>query len=157
MHAASRGATSQQAAAAAIAAAGAVPQAQIPSNQPAASGPPRPPQDPRALVGVVSHLSKGLAPWNGRPAAMQVWTFRVEGRLGTAQSAQSPVIEGVELRAFEIHGTLENGDWVEISEHPKRGEEGYLPSRLRNLTTNGLVTAKRKWILGEPFDPRKRG
>lgn len=110
-----------------------------PSPPPASptAGPPWPPNDPQALVGIVSHLSKGVAPWRGKPAAAQLWGFRVE--LQDASPGGGPArMLGVEMRGHEITGNLENGDWVEISERPKAGKP-FRPKKLRNLSTNDQV------------------
>lgn len=103
-----------------------------------AAGPPELPNDPHALVGVVRQLVKGVGPWRGSPAALQIWTFRVEQP--SAGHGEPPRLVGVEMRAMKISGTLENGDWVEIGERPKPGE-GYRPRELRNLSTHDVVKA----------------
>jgi hypothetical protein len=115
-----------------------------PSSQGAdATGPPRPPKDAGALVGVVTQLAKGVGPWRGRPAAAQIWTFRLEQR--DSGGAESAGIVAVELRGHEITGALENGDWVEISERPKPGQ-GCRPKELRNLTADDLVRSRWRWF-----------
>lgn len=112
-----------------------VPEVSAPSAQ--ALGPPLTPSDPNAVVGVVKQLMKGVAPYGGRPAAMQHWTFRVED----PRNARG--VLGVEMRGFLILGALENGDWVEIAERPQQGKP-FSPQSLRNLTTNTSVKAERK-------------
>ena len=70
-------------------------------------------------MGVVNRLQKGFGPLNGNPAVVQVWTFRIQtyddrGNPGNAF--------GVTMRGWDIVGTLENGDWVEISDRPAPGQ-----------------------------------
>ena len=87
----------------------------------------------------MKQLKKTAVPWAGRPAAAQSWTFRLE--LRGADYGAPPTLVGVEMRGHEVSGTLENGDWVEISEHPKPGRV-YLPKVLRNLSDGGVVRSK---------------
>lgn len=100
--------------------------------------PPRAPQDPAATVGIVRNLSKGVGPWRGTPAALQIWTFRVETYDGEGTPGG---LVGVEIRGHEIAGTLDSGDWVEIDDEPEAGE-GLRPKEVRNLTTSDVVKAR---------------
>jgi hypothetical protein len=122
-------------------------QAASPAQAPASPSP-RPRHesaDPSATVGTVRNLSKGVGPYRGKPAALQIWTFRVE-----TYDEQGNVGElmGVEMRGHEITGTLDNGDWVEIKERPKRGG-GCRPKKVRNLTTNDLIEARYRWFMAQ--------
>jgi hypothetical protein len=104
----------------------------------AAPRPPRPPSRSSSAVGVVRNVSKVVGPWRGKPAAVQIWTFRLE----TYEDDGSPRdVIGVEMRGFAISGTLDNGDWVEIAERPS--SDGYRPKEVRNLTTGDVVRAKK--------------
>jgi tetratricopeptide (TPR) repeat protein len=139
MRAASNGASSQQAAEAATAAA----VANTPPPQGLPLRPPSPPRDPNALVGIVTQLTKTVAPWGGRPAAQQLWNFRLE--IPGAPGGSTTRV-GVQMRGHEINGTLDNGDWVEISEQPKPGRV-YQPKVLRNLSVGGVVKSRRLWTV----------
>jgi hypothetical protein len=90
------------------------------------------------IVGIARSVAKGVGPYRGKPAALQVWTFRLE----TYDEADNPgPLLGVEMRGTEIVGTLENGDWVLITERVKPGE-GCRPKEVQNLTTNERVRSK---------------
>jgi hypothetical protein len=108
------------------------------SSEAAGARPPRPPHDPSAIVGVARSVVRGVGPWRGKPAALQIWTFRVQ----TFDEAGNPGrVVGVDMRGHEIRGTLDNGDWVEIAERPKAGE-GCRPKQLRNITTDDVVRSR---------------
>jgi hypothetical protein len=92
-------------------------------------------------VGIVTQLTKATAPWRGSTGFKQLWTFHLVQ--GAAQGA-APTKVGVELRGRSIFGYLENGDWVEISEHPKPGRV-YQPKVLRNLSDGGIVRVRELW------------
>jgi tetratricopeptide (TPR) repeat protein len=100
--------------------------------------PPRPPTSASSTVGTVEDLKQGVAPYRGKPAALQVWSFRLQGY--DADGRPLPLI-GVEMRGMEITGTLDNGDWVEIPESARPGE-GLRPKKLYNLTSNDMVNAR---------------
>jgi hypothetical protein len=123
------------------------PRASSPAETPATEilKPPHDPGDLSAMVGIVRNLSKGVGPYRGKPAALQIWAFRVE----TYDEHGNPgELMGVEMRGHEIRGTLDNGDWVEISERPRSGG-GYRPKTVRNLTTNDVVKARMRWLMAQ--------
>jgi hypothetical protein len=103
----------------------------------------RPPRDPQpgATVGRVSQLKQQAASWRGKPAAQMVWTFRMQS---WDPSGGPGLIAAVEIRGNEIHGSLADGDWVEITDRPKDG--GFRPKEITNLTTGERVRAKRYWL-----------
>lgn len=99
-----------------------------------------------ATVGIVRNLMKGVGPWRGKPASLQIWTFRLE--LCDSDGNATGDVLGVEMRGHEITGSLDNGDWVEISERPTPGE-GLRPKTLRNLTTSDVVKSKMRWLMAQ--------
>lgn len=111
------------------------------------AGPPRRPQNPSALVGVVTQLTKRTTAWRGKPAAAQEWAFRLDVR-DLARGGASIGIVGVQLQGHDIEGTLENGDWVEIGDRPKPGK-GLQPKELRNLTGGDVVRARWRWFMAK--------
>jgi tetratricopeptide (TPR) repeat protein len=124
--------------------AGEDPRVSLPTMAPApVVRPPHSPTDPSSIVGVATYLAKGVGPWRGKVAAVQIWTFRVQ----TYDQDGSPQgLIGVELRGHDISGTLENGDWVEIGRDSCNGG-GCHPKEIRNLSTNEAVKARMRWFM----------
>jgi hypothetical protein len=113
--------------------------------QPATSTRPDNSRNVAGTVGIARNVSKGVGPYRGKPAALQVWTFRLE----TYDQGDNPgPLLGVEMRGTEIKGTLENGDWVLITETVKPGE-GCRPKEIRNLTTNERVRSKMAFFMAQ--------
>jgi hypothetical protein len=100
------------------------------------AGPPRPPSSPHAIVGVASHVRQQMVPWRGKPSGMQQMTFRLECHQG--HGVQRGDRFSVELRSHEVHGTVEDGDWIElpIDFDPRRSKP---IKELTNLTTGERV------------------
>jgi tetratricopeptide (TPR) repeat protein len=120
------------------------PRQQPPAPQPVAPTRQPEPRSRDSVVGIVRGLRQTVAPWRGKPAAKQVWTFRVE----TYDENDNPgPLVGVEMRANEIRGNLQDGDWVEIEERARGG--GLSPKRLWNHTTSTEVTTKNYWLTAQ--------
>lgn len=99
--------------------------------------PPHPRSSQDSIVGIARHVQVRPVPFNGRPAAHQLLTFRVDA-IDKNGSNTGPV--GIELRGNEIVGTLDEGDWVEITE---RVQDGGRIKSFMNLTTETRVKVKR--------------
>lgn len=121
----------------------------VPQASPAAPSPsstrPANSRNVAGTVGIARSVSKGVGPYRGKPAALQVLTFRLE----TYDENDNPgPLLGVEMRGTEIVGTLENGDWVLITERVKPGE-GCRPKEVQNLTTSERVRSKRHFFMAQ--------
>jgi tetratricopeptide (TPR) repeat protein len=95
--------------------------------------PPRPPSSQDSIVGIARHIQNRVVPYRGRAAAHQLLSFRVEI---IDQNGMIIGAIGIELHDFDIRGTVDEGDWVEITERPKDG--GRIKSFM-NLSTGTLV------------------
>jgi tetratricopeptide (TPR) repeat protein len=102
-------------------------------------GPAYPPQSQNSLVGVVTDLKQGIAPWLGNVGAIDVWRFEVVA-YDTDDCPLPPI--GVEMKGDDISGVLKSGHWVEIDEWPRPGET-LKPKRVRNLSNCSVI--KRTW------------
>jgi hypothetical protein len=72
-------------------------------------------------------------PYQGRAAAHQLLTFRVDA---IDENRNNIGTVGIELRDFDIRGNVEDGDWVEITEQL---EEGGRIKSFMNLSTGTEV------------------
>jgi hypothetical protein len=101
-----------------------------PSTTPVA----RPPRAPSGagIVGIVRNYQQH-SDQNLNRRSVFVLTFRVE-QLEHARNGAPPIV--VEMRGPELHGSISNGDWVEL---PERWTQGRPPKQVRNLTTDQTV------------------
>jgi tetratricopeptide (TPR) repeat protein len=127
-----------------IASAPAPRQVQPPPSPPAARlQPPHQPSSPSAVIGIARQVRQQQVPWRGRPAAMTQLTCRVETY---SHSGEGPLgLVSVELRSHEVHGTLVDGDWVELAEADATARKPI--KELINLTTGEHVYSKYR-VLG---------
>jgi hypothetical protein len=69
---------------------------------------------------------------------LTVWDFRIERQ----DAAGKPLPRAqVEMRGNSIHGTIANGDWVEIDTNWRQGKVVHTRT-VRNLSSNSTVHAK---------------
>jgi tetratricopeptide (TPR) repeat protein len=104
--------------------------------------PPYPPSSPNSLVGVISEITKGTAPWRGGFGSIELWRFRVR-TYDDQGKPRRPI--GFEMKGHDISGYIKKGDWVEIFDPPRPGKLG-TPKRIQNLTDNTPVRAKFRWF-----------
>jgi hypothetical protein len=83
-------------------------------------------------VGRATLVKLQPVPFNGTPGAKQKVTFRLDVADSNGNYSRSV---GIEMRSFNIRGTVENGDWVEIN---RISEVGKVKS-FGNLTTGQRV------------------
>jgi hypothetical protein len=105
-----------------------------------------PPRSPgvRAGAGGILGVARGVRERTDQrgigqsQAAEQVWTFRVERH--DQEGRVLPPIP-VEMRGLSFHGSINEGDWVEI---PVKWAPGTMlhPRRLRNRTTGADVRSR---------------
>ena len=99
--------------------------------------------DDRHIVGQVSGLQRGSETNNW--GTQIVWSFKVE-RFDSSGNRLQPI--PVEMRAKNIPGVLNEGDWVRIPGQWKPGDTLH-PQGLHNLTTNGLVGKASHGLVGK--------
>jgi tetratricopeptide (TPR) repeat protein len=100
--------------------------------------PPHQPSSPSAVIGIARQVRQQVVPWRGKPAAMTQLTCRVETY---SHSGEGPLgLISVELRSHEVHGTLVDGDWVELAEADATARKPI--KELINLTTGEPIYSK---------------
>jgi hypothetical protein len=78
-----------------------------------------------------------------------VWSFRLERQ----DEAKKPLPRvPVEMRGLEFDGTIRQGDWIEIDAEWNEGTT-LRPYKVRNLTSNAVITAKGYTPPPPPPDP----
>ncbi|MER7674360.1 tetratricopeptide repeat protein [Kitasatospora sp. NPDC096128] len=114
-------------------------QVQSPPSAPTARAlPPHKPSSPSAVIGIARQVRQQVVPWRGKPAAMTQLTCRVETY---SHSGEGPLgLISVELRSHEVHGTLVDGDWVELTEADATARKPI--KNLINLSTGENVYSK---------------
>lgn len=96
------------------------------------SKPPKPPQPPRGsgLVAIARNYQQHQnSNMNRRSVLVISFRLEVPGRKSATQQA-------VHMRGPELHGSIANGDWIEM---PRRWKPGREPGTVRNLTTGETV------------------
>jgi len=112
-----------------------------PRPQTVPAGPPRRPAG-TGVVGVVRNYQQRIEQ-NLNRRSISVITYRVEQPGQKAGSALP-----VEMRGPELHGSIANGDWVEL---PQRWAPRRRPARVRNLTTGETVKFRRRGSHAHPL------